>query len=545
MFTFIENKLRAAKVCLVLNGNVNDEFIMPGARHETGSLVLAMDAFFAARNWPVVRVNADFRTGSSASAPGGRTAPPASSAGASTAVADTPSILGALTSALESAQVNTILIVSELEQLFLSDESTQQLQQLRRIINLTRNKQAHLLLVSQVEVPRFIGELPEVDSFSIPKPDIHQRQQLFAVHYGDADARALAKWTEGLHLKQCSSLIYAAGQHSHPDFQTLIREQRLGLSQTTPWDSFDEEDYRQLDENIKRNVIGQDAVVSRVLKVVKSCKTNLNIRARNKPRGVFFFCGTTGVGKTELAKLMGEAIFTGSAVKKFDMSEYKEAHKASTLLGAPHGYVGSEEGGVLTNFVRDSPFSVLIFDEIEKAHPDVFKIFLQIIDDGQLTSSAGQTVYFNETMIVFTSNLGVDKVSISDPYDVAVEKVKAGVERAFEDMQSPELYGRLKRYISVFDVLRDDHIPAILTKFLDRLVAELAKHQVTLEVDDSAIAHLRAGIDCRYGARDVMSHVENLQEDIGAIMFDHPTAAGFRVTAENNSLLVLPVSFAR
>ncbi|MBQ5755379.1 MAG: ATP-dependent Clp protease ATP-binding subunit, partial [Oscillospiraceae bacterium] len=254
----------------------------------------------------------------------------------------------------------------------------------------------------------------------------------------------------------------------------------------------------------------------------------------------------TGTGKTELAKSIAELLFDDeSACIRFDMSEYGEPQSDQKLLGAPPGYVGYEAGGQLTNAVRERPFSILLFDEIEKAHTSIFDKFLQILDDGRMTDGRGETVYFNECIIIFTSNLGItvpdptsptgrrEAVRYEDhlPYEELSRRINEGVKDHFvKTMGRPEIYNRLGNNILVFDYIREDVVDQILEKQLGNVAESLAKNQsLTLLVEPGARAVLRehALRNLGNGGRGVGNAVEEMfLNPLSRVIFDVAPPAG-------------------
>jgi ATP-dependent Clp protease ATP-binding subunit ClpB len=254
-----------------------------------------------------------------------------------------------------------------------------------------------------------------------------------------------------------------------------------------------------MEENLRRRVVGQDEAIIAVSNAIRRARAGL--QDPNRPLGSFLFLGPTGVGKTELTRALAEFLFDDeSAMVRIDMSEYMEKHSVARLIGAPPGYVGYEEGGSLTEAVRRRPYQVILFDEIEKAHPDVFNVLLQVLDDGRLTDGQGRTVDFRNTLIVLTSNLGSEALaSLPERADVSVarEAVMAAVRAAFR----PEFLNRLDE-ILLFRRLSRDDIKGIVTIQLERLRKLLADRKITLEVDNAASVWLaNAGYDPVYGAR--------------------------------------------
>jgi len=254
-----------------------------------------------------------------------------------------------------------------------------------------------------------------------------------------------------------------------------------------------------MEENLRRRVVGQDEAIIAVSNAIRRARAGL--QDPNRPLGSFLFLGPTGVGKTELTRALAEFLFDDeSAMVRIDMSEYMEKHSVARLIGAPPGYVGYEEGGSMTETVRRRPYQVILFDEIEKAHPDVFNVLLQVLDDGRLTDGQGRTVDFRNTLIVLTSNLGSEALAnLPERADVSVARkaVMAAVRAAFR----PEFLNRLDE-ILLFRRLSRDDMKGIVTIQLERLRKLLADRKITLDVDNAASVWLaNAGYDPVYGAR--------------------------------------------
>ena len=254
-----------------------------------------------------------------------------------------------------------------------------------------------------------------------------------------------------------------------------------------------------MEQNLKRRVIGQDEAVVAVANAIRRARAGL--QDPNRPIGSFLFLGPTGVGKTELTKALAEFLFDDeSAMIRIDMSEYMEKHAVARLIGAPPGYVGYEEGGALTEAVRRRPYQVILFDEVEKAHPDVFNVLLQVLDDGRLTDGQGRTVDFRNTLIVLTSNLGSD-ILASLPESAEVASVRNQVMEIVRGAFRPEFLNRLDE-ILIFRRLNRADMKGIVDIQLARLQKLLEDRKITLEVDDKARAWLaEAGYDPVYGAR--------------------------------------------
>ena len=266
-----------------------------------------------------------------------------------------------------------------------------------------------------------------------------------------------------------------------------------------------------MEEFLHNRVVGQDDAVVAVSNAVRRSRAGLS--DPNRPSGSFLFLGPTGVGKTELTKALANFLFdSDDAMIRIDMSEFMEKHSVSRLVGAPPGYVGYEEGGVLTEAVRRKPYSVVLFDEVEKAHPDVFNILLQVLDDGRLTDSQGRVVDFKNTVIVMTSNLGSSDVrELGDnPLD---EEVRAVVMNAVTQHFRPEFINRIDELV-VFHSLKKAQIRCIADIQLDRLRDRLVEKDMRLTVDDQAFDLLiDAGFDPVYGARPLKRAIQQQVEN--------------------------------
>ena len=266
-----------------------------------------------------------------------------------------------------------------------------------------------------------------------------------------------------------------------------------------------------MEGNLHRRVIGQDAAVKAVANAVRRARAGLN--DENRPLGSFLFLGPTGVGKTELTKAVAEFLFDDdSAMVRIDMSEFMEKHSVARLIGAPPGYVGYDEGGVLTEAVRRRPYQVVLFDEVEKAHPEVFNVLLQVLDDGVLTDGQGRTVDFKQTLIILTSNLGSQALSqLPEGSDAA--DAKRDVMDAVRSHFRPEFLNRLDEIV-VFDRLNRDQMDGIVDIQMARLLKRLAGRKITLELDDDARKWLAdEGYDPVYGARPLKRVIQKALQD--------------------------------
>jgi len=266
-----------------------------------------------------------------------------------------------------------------------------------------------------------------------------------------------------------------------------------------------------MEDNLHRRVIGQDQAVKAVANAVRRARAGLN--DENRPLGSFLFLGPTGVGKTELTKAVAEFLFDDDqAMVRIDMSEFMEKHSVSRLIGAPPGYVGYDEGGVLTEAVRRRPYQVVLFDEVEKAHPEVFNVLLQVLDDGVLTDGQGRTVDFKQTLIILTSNLGSQALS-QMPEAADAAEAKRDVMDAVRSHFRPEFLNRLDEIV-IFDRLTRDQMGGIVDIQMRRLLKRLASRKITLELDEAAHKWLAdQGYDPVYGARPLKRVIQKALQD--------------------------------
>ncbi len=268
------------------------------------------------------------------------------------------------------------------------------------------------------------------------------------------------------------------------------------------------EKYLKLEEILTRRVVGQKEAIRAVANAIR--RNRAGISDENRPLGSFMCIGPTGVGKTELARTLADFLFDDErALTRIDMSEYMEKHTVSRLIGAPPGYVGYEQGGQLTEAVRRRPYSVILFDEIEKAHPDVFNILLQLLDDGRLTDGQGRIVDFRHVIIVMTSNLGSDLILRSEDLDQVRPQIKELISRTFK----PEFLNRIDEQL-LFERLDRDAIRTIVRIQIDRLRKRLVQRSIELHVDESLIDQLaQQGYDPHYGARPVKRAIQTVVEN--------------------------------
>ena len=296
---------------------------------------------------------------------------------------------------------------------------------------------------------------------------------------------------------------------------------------------------RRLESILHERVVGQEEAVTAVAKAIR--RGRVGLKDPKRPIGSFLFLGPTGVGKTELCKALAEAMFgTENALIRVDMSEYMEKHSVSKMIGSPPGYVGYEEGGQLSEKVRRNPYSVILFDEIEKAHPDVFNILLQVLDDGHITDAQGRRIDFKNTVLIMTSNAGAENIISPKRLgfasnDDAKERYRFMKERVMEEVKrmfKPEFLNRIDEII-VFHQLSQDHMKEIVDIMLKSICRRtLTQMNLKLTVDDTAKAFLvEKGYDEKYGARPLRRAIQNLLEDkLAEAVLDGEVKAGDEVT---------------
>ena len=276
---------------------------------------------------------------------------------------------------------------------------------------------------------------------------------------------------------------------------------------------------KHLEEMLQKRIVGQNEAVQVVAKAIR--RGRVGLKDPKRPIGSFLFLGPTGVGKTELSKALAEILFDNeNSMIRLDMSEYMEAHSVSKLIGSPPGYIGYDSGGQLTEKVRRKPYSVILFDEIEKAHPDVMNLLLQILEDGRLTDSQGREVNFKNTIIIMTSNLGAryitDKKSLgfgNMENEKEYENIKKEVIKELKKELRPEFINRIDEII-VFHKLSEEDIKQITNIMLKQVEERLKNQKYIVEIDDGVVkAILKQGYDNNFGARPLRRTIQNLVED--------------------------------
>ena len=404
-----------------------------------------------------------------------------------------------------------------------------------------------------------IVDNPRIRHVPVAKPNHRIRRQLASTLLRGLDGAreaspvevdealsALVEQTEGLLLVDLSAIIQLGRTEglSLPHVADAVRRYKVGVTED-PWARIDREKIRHGADFIRARVKGQDHAVTHVLDIVKRAVTGVGAPRRgNRPRGVAFLAGPTGVGKTELAKTLTSLLFgDDTAYIRFDMSEFSAEHSDQRLIGAPPGYIGYDVGGELTNAIREKPFCVVLFDEIEKAHPRILDKFLQILDDGVLTSGRGDRVYFSEAFIVFTSNLGIYRlepdgnrvanVMLDDPFPVVQARVRAEIERHFKMvLNRPEILNRIGDNVLVFDFVRAETAKEILGNMVDGILRDVEATQgieVTL-TEDARLRLVELGLaDLSNGGRGIRNKVEtHLVNPLARALFDADAKANER-----------------
>jgi hypothetical protein len=352
-----------------------------------------------------------------------------------------------------------------------------------------------------------------------------------------ASENDLVDSTEGLLLVDLSAIAQLARSEGVPFSKVgdAVRRYKIGVTDDA-WRKIERRTIQGGQEAIARRVIGQDHAITHMLDIVKRAATGLGGGGKSRPRGIAFLAGPTGVGKTELAKAVTELLFGDeTAYIRFDMSEFSAEHADQRLIGAPPGYVGYDVGGELTNAIREKPFSVVLFDEIEKAHPRILDKFLQILDDGVLTSGRGDRVYFSEALIIFTSNLGiytdgpsgerVANVSPDQPFDEIRQRVRAAIEAHFKlVLNRPEILNRFGENIIVFDFIRPEVARHIFDGMVLHILSNAAVAGYDVEIGDAAREELRTLCtrDLTNGGRGIRNQLEaHLVNPLARALFEH------------------------
>lgn len=406
---------------------------------------------------------------------------------------------------------------------------------------------------------------PKAKTIPIPKPDHLMRKVIIEAlsrnisGFSDMDLNkreentsVFVDQTGNLYAGEIISIVALARQEhlTYLEITEAIRRYKLGIIEN-PWTKLDLKKIGQSESILGKRVKGQDQAIKKVSDIIKRSIFNLSgsqySKYSNRPKGVLFFAGPTGVGKTELAKAITEMIFgSDTSYIRFDMTEFRHEHADQRLVGSPPGYVGYDVGGELTNAIKENPFSVVLFDEIEKAHPRILDIFMQMIDDGRLTSGRGDTVYFTECLIIFTSNLGIYEVGADgresqnvDPtmdYPTIQTKMLNSIEHYFKyKISRPEILNRIGDNIVVFDFIREKISQQIFDKMITNVLEKVQdSNKISLELSPEAKNKL-ANLCCSelsMGGRGIGNKLENV--------FINPLSRSlFELNAQSNSKILI------
>ena len=396
-------------------------------------------------------------------------------------------------------------------------------------------------------------EDPQVVALQLNRPDLPERRlwlsllrERFLGLPPDQDLEPLVAATDGLAAWELDALAKNSYIRNVPAEKVarLLETYRFNV-RVNPWARLDAKIVADSGSRLGTEVIGQERAVEIVSDALKTAFVGIDFGSSGaaRPRGVFFFVGPTGTGKTQLAKSMARLLFGGEdACIRFDMSEYSQEQAAERLAGAPPGFVGYEQGGELTRRVQERPFSVLLFDEIEKANPAVLDKFLQILEDGRLTDGRGITAYFAQTMIIFTSNVGADSAAelaqdtSEGPSYAALEKhFRSAVEARFKEIGRPEIFGRLEPGIVVFDMLRTRHVAGITDRMVAQLVeSAMEQRGIELVIDYPSVRawmveRMRDPELAKYGGRQIRNELERLRTGLVRHIIERAPAPGTRL----------------
>jgi len=433
----------------------------------------------------------------------------------------------------------------------LSDDDRENLTRLARGIreqdvNVSKGGSAVILVTSNIaQIPVSIYQNnPDGRIITFGNPDRNERKEVvsaLAAHFKlktdlESDEQSMINLIDGMDNFTVKE-IFQVARLSLKENEMMTVDKLLSLykygKKDSPWEQLEPKKVRQISEILGKRVKGQDHAIEKVREVVIRAKTGLSglqhSKSRSKPKGVLFFAGPTGVGKTELAKSLAEFLFNDeSSCVRFDMSEYNHEHSDQKLIGAPPGYVGYEAGGQLTNLIKERPFCVLLFDEIEKAHPKILDKFLQILEDGRLTDNKGETVYFSECVIIFTSNIGANQVKTEMEYDEIKQTIFECIKDKFEtEINRPELLGRIGYgNIVTFNFIRDKTVQKAIAHGKITPIVEYLKESKNINLvfanEDAFLNYVISKTDQSKGGRDILNKLEDiLVSQVADYIFDN------------------------
>jgi ATP-dependent Clp protease ATP-binding subunit ClpC len=371
-----------------------------------------------------------------------------------------------------------------------------------------------------VKLPEVIEQLKEeAEKIKQSKLDVVRNQRFEeAAELRDRERKVLKQLQEEKEKFENDRLTNKKHVDENMVYEVVASMTKIPITKLTQSES---ESLLQLEQNLQNSVIGQDDAVSKIAKAIR--RNRVGIKEPNKPIGSFIFLGSTGIGKTHLAKQLAKEVFGDSdALIRMDMSEYQEKFTMSRLIGSPPGYVGFNEGGQLTEQVRNKPYSVILFDEIEKAHKDIFTLLLQTMDEGFLTDSNGRKINFKNTVIIMTSNIGARKVQefgagvgfgTSAKMDKELEIKKMAVEDELKKFFPPEFINRVDDIV-FFNSLKEDEVNQIVKIELSKLTNRLSSMNYKIEIGDEMLKHIcEIGFDEKFGARPIKRAIQSQIED--------------------------------